>query len=89
MILPPTPLKYMSDQDKIFIEDESGRVEIVGKVISNENMVTGTVVGILGCETATGEFEVKQICFPEMGPQAPLPEKGIAHFASIYKTLDD
>jgi DNA polymerase delta subunit 2 len=84
MILPPTPLKYMSDQDKIFIEDESGRVEIVGKVISNENMVTGTVVGILGCETATGEFEAKQICFPEMGPQSPLPEKGKATLAFIY-----
>ncbi len=35
-------------------------------------MVTGIIIGVLGMETAAGDFEVVDYCLAEMAPQAPL-----------------
>lgn len=69
LVAPAIPLKYKSDQDTIAIEDESGRIELSGSILASEFWVTGMVVGLLGCETALGTFEVEDICFPGMPPQ--------------------
>ncbi|ORY90030.1 DNA polymerase alpha/epsilon subunit B-domain-containing protein [Syncephalastrum racemosum] len=69
LVAPAMPLKYKSDQDTIAIEDESGRIELSGSILANEFWVTGMVVGLLGCETALGTFEVEDVCFPGMPAQ--------------------
>ncbi|KIO30939.1 hypothetical protein M407DRAFT_42717, partial [Tulasnella calospora MUT 4182] len=59
---PPTA-KYFSDDDVIMMEDESGRVKLVGEVIAKAGLVTGIIVGALGMETPAGDFEVVDYCF--------------------------
>ena len=63
------------------LEDESGRVQLVGDIIRRsidektvesgwgDLLVTGVIMAALGIETSSGEFEVKDVCFagmPEM-----------------------
>lgn len=52
------------------LEDESGRIRLVGDVLNGKNLVTGVIIGALGAETAGGDFEVVDICFPGLAPQA-------------------
>ena len=51
------------------LEDESGRVRLVGQRIMEAGLVTGVILGALGMETANGDFEVVDICFAGMAPQ--------------------
>lgn len=53
------------------LEDESGRICLVGERLRNSRLVTGVIIGALGAETASGEFEVVDICYAELAPQAP------------------
>ena len=57
------------------LEDESGRVVLVGERLSAAGLVTGVIVGALGIETNGGEFEVVDVCFAGMAPQ---PSTGLA-----------
>lgn len=80
---PPTLPKYHSPDDMIMLEDESGRVQLVGNILQRtidasggtpsaggwENLlVTGVIMAALGHETASGEFEVMDYCFAGMAP---------------------
>lgn len=51
------------------LEDESGRIQLVGKRVMEERLVTGVIIAALGIETPTGEFEVVDICYAGMAPQ--------------------
>ncbi|KAG0184404.1 hypothetical protein DFQ28_011196 [Apophysomyces sp. BC1034] len=75
IIAPPVPAKYRGPNDKISLEDESGRVELVGLRLANESLVTGMVVSVMGKESDTGAFEVKDICVAGLPPQDPLRNK--------------
>ncbi|KAK0483380.1 DNA polymerase alpha/epsilon subunit B-domain-containing protein [Armillaria novae-zelandiae] len=66
---PPPPPKYCSPEDSILLEDESGRIKLVGERVKAAGLVTGVVVGALGVETPNGEFEVVDLCYPGMAPQ--------------------
>jgi DNA polymerase delta subunit 2 len=66
---PPPPVKFFSSEDGIMLEDESGRIMLVGDRVKDAKLVTGVIVGALGMETPTGEFEVIDLCYPEMAPQ--------------------
>jgi DNA polymerase delta subunit 2 len=63
----------VSDEDKLFVEDETGRVALVGdgSVLQVEKLVNGIVVAIRGRMQA-GDFEVKEYCFCGYPPQLPL-----------------
>jgi DNA polymerase delta subunit 2 len=52
------------------LEDESGRIKLIGSILGDMQLVTGVIVGILGAETISGDFEVADLCFPGMAPQA-------------------
>ncbi|KAL7004740.1 DNA polymerase delta small subunit Cdc1 [Cystobasidiomycetes sp. EMM_F5] len=67
---PPRP-KFLSDDDEVMLEDESGRVRLIGKIIEERKfpLVTGVIAAILGAETQSGDFEVVDICFAGMAPQ--------------------
>lgn len=59
------------------LEDESGRIRLVGDRVRKARLVTGVIIGALGAETANGDFEVVDICYPGMAPQ-PLLEPEVA-----------
>ncbi|KAF7301784.1 Glutamate decarboxylase [Mycena indigotica] len=65
---PPRPTFYSKD-DRIMLEDESGRLELVGDRIADARLVTGAIIAALGVETPNGEFEVVDICFAGLAPQ--------------------
>jgi len=58
------------------LEDESGRIKLVGDRVKNTGLVTGVIIGALGMETPNGEFEVIDICCAEMAPQPSAEVQG-------------
>jgi DNA polymerase delta subunit 2 len=56
------------------LEDESGRIRLVGERVLKALLVTGVIVGVLGVETPNGEFEVVDLCAPGLAPQTGLKE---------------
>lgn len=52
------------------LEDESGRVQLVGSPLSNEMLVTGCIIAVMGTENADGDFEVVDIKVPDLPPQS-------------------
>jgi DNA polymerase delta subunit OB-fold domain len=75
--MPPPRTKYVDENGNValMLEDESGRIEMAGSRIHTEGLVTGCIIGILGTETTGGQFDVVDICLPEMAPQVPRPVK--------------
>ncbi|KAJ7349473.1 DNA polymerase alpha/epsilon subunit B-domain-containing protein, partial [Mycena albidolilacea] len=74
-IPPPPPLaKFYSPDDNIMLEDESGRIQLVGERVVAARLVTGVIIAALGIETPTGEFEVVDVCYADMAPQPKLDE---------------
>ena len=67
---PPPPEKIHSQDDQVMLEDESGRIKLVGETLNDIQLVTGVIVGVLGVDTINGEFEVVDLCFAGMAPQA-------------------
>jgi DNA polymerase delta subunit 2 len=63
--------KYYSDDgsDAVNLEDESGRIRLVGDVLKSAVLVTGCIIAVLGSENVHGELEVIDIKFPDLPPQ--------------------
>lgn len=59
--------------DEIMLEDESGRLILVGDMIAETPFITGTVIGVLGMEADAGTFQVLDLCYPKALPQEPMP----------------
>lgn len=51
------------------LEDESGRIRLVGEEIAKAKLVSGVIIAALGMESSAGDFKVIDYCFAEMGPQ--------------------
>eukprot|EP00055_Hartaetosiga_balthica_P011964 m.56307 g.56307 ORF g.56307 m.56307 type:complete len:460 (-) comp7794_c0_seq2:140-1519(-) len=68
----PERSKYNSEEDLIVLEDQTGRVGLVGGGIDVGNLVTGVILGVLGKENIDGDFEVEDVCFLGLGPQKNL-----------------
>ncbi|OSD02849.1 hypothetical protein PYCCODRAFT_1410345 [Trametes coccinea BRFM310] len=69
---PPPREKFYSENDSVMLEDESGRICLVGDRIRSACLVTGVIMGALGIETHNGDFEVVDLCYPGMAPQPSL-----------------
>ncbi|KII88950.1 hypothetical protein PLICRDRAFT_159910 [Plicaturopsis crispa FD-325 SS-3] len=68
----PAPLKkFNSEEDSVMLEDESGRIRLVGERVHDARLVTGIIAGALGMETPSGDFEVVDICYAGLPPQLP------------------
>lgn len=69
---PPPREKYVSADggDLTMLEDESGRLRLIGQPLKNEMLVTGCIVAVMGTENANGDFEVVDLKFPELPVQA-------------------
>ncbi|KAH7930878.1 hypothetical protein BV22DRAFT_999682 [Leucogyrophana mollusca] len=67
---PPPRDKIFSDEDSIMLEDESGRIQLVGEKVTTARLVTGVIIAALGVETPNGEFEVIDLCTAGLAPFA-------------------
>jgi DNA polymerase delta subunit 2 len=74
---PPVREKYTSEEDRILLEDESGRIVLAGNRLKEELLTTGMIVGIFGQENRDGSFTVIDIAYPAaMNPQRALSTEG-------------
>lgn len=73
-VLPKAPSAYTGKGDLVvMIEDESGRAIINNDVFLSQNiLVTGCVVAVLGMEVQAGIFEIMDIVYPTISPQKPI-----------------
>ncbi|RDW68440.1 hypothetical protein BP5796_09097 [Coleophoma crateriformis] len=69
---PPPRQKYLSPegQDLVMLEDESGRLRLIGPPLADEMLVTGCIIAVMGTENANGDFEVVDIKVPDLPPQS-------------------
>lgn len=51
------------------LEDESGRIRLVGNFLKDVILVTGCIVAVMGTENINGELEVVDLKFPDLPPQ--------------------
>lgn len=51
------------------LEDDSGRIRLVGERLKRFILVTGCIMAVMGTENAAGEFEVIDLKFPDLAPQ--------------------
>ena len=52
------------------LEDESGRLRLVGTTLMSSSLVTGCIVAVMGTENADGEFEIIDLKVPDL-PRQP------------------
>ena len=51
------------------LEDDSGRIRLVGDVLKSIFVVTGCIIAVMGTENSNGEFEVLDIKYADLAPQ--------------------
>jgi DNA polymerase delta subunit 2 len=68
------------------LEDESGRIRLIGTPLSREMLVTGCIIAVMGTENADGEFEVVDIRVPDLPPQLERWHTSDASAANGVKT---
>ncbi|KAI0388892.1 DNA polymerase alpha/epsilon subunit B-domain-containing protein [Xylariaceae sp. FL0594] len=63
---------YYADDgsDAITLEDESGRIRLVGDFLKDVILVTGCIVAVMGTENVNGELEVIDLKFADLPPQS-------------------
>ncbi|KAI1365325.1 DNA polymerase alpha/epsilon subunit B-domain-containing protein [Xylaria arbuscula] len=63
--------KYYADDgsDAVTLEDESGRIRLVGNFLKDVILVTGCIVAVMGTENVDGQLEVIDLKFPDLPPQ--------------------
>ncbi|CAM1508378.1 Fc.00g052260.m01.CDS01 [Cosmosporella sp. VM-42] len=63
--------KYFSEDgsDQVMLEDDSGRIRLVGDLLKTYHLVTGCIIAVMGTENANGELEIIDIKFPDLAPQ--------------------
>ena len=69
---PPSRERYVNPhtgEDKVLIEDESGRLRLTGAVLKDHLLVTGVIVAVMGTENRDGEFEVVDLKIAGLAPQ--------------------
>ncbi|KAI8325201.1 hypothetical protein GQ54DRAFT_246234, partial [Martensiomyces pterosporus] len=84
-------VRYRGEGEEVHLEDESGRIHLVGKFVDQAMVASGVVAAVLGKETPSGEFEVIDMCFAGMAPQPPLPmvdEKYVALISGLNTTAE-
>jgi len=80
-------LSYCSDDDRVWLEDMSGRVALrSNNVLASAGVVTGLVCGIQGTMEA-GEFVATHLCWPSIRPAAPLPALAETKYVAILSGL--
>ncbi|KAK2766719.1 hypothetical protein FQN54_006033 [Arachnomyces sp. PD_36] len=70
---PPPHERYIdpstADSTRTMLEDESGRLRLIGSKLRSSLLVTGAIIAVLGTENADGDFEVIDIKVPDLPDQ--------------------
>ena len=68
---PPPRQKYLNadGSDYTVLEDDSGRLRLVGTQLEVNMLVTGCIIAVMGTENANGDFEVLDIKVPDLARQ--------------------
>jgi DNA polymerase delta subunit 2 len=63
--------KYISPNglDEVMLEDESGRIRLVGAPLETSMLATGCIIAAMGTETMNGEFEIIDLKLPDLARQ--------------------
>ncbi|BFZ53251.1 DNA polymerase delta small subunit Cdc1 [Savitreella phatthalungensis] len=77
------PGSWRDPRDQISLEDESGRIRLVGERLTREILCTGIVIGVLGSETSSGDFEVVDIVTAGSPPLRTLSAEPAGRIAMI------
>lgn len=77
-----------TEDDELVLEDESGRVQLLGESIDIGRLVTGVVLGVRGrmVDSKNG-FLVDQVYYPEFPPQHALPERSESEYVALVSGL--
>ncbi|CAF9924473.1 hypothetical protein IMSHALPRED_006207 [Imshaugia aleurites] len=69
---PPPREKYLSPtgQDQTMLEDESGRLRLIGTPLQISMLVTGCIIAVMGTENADGDFDIVDLKVPDL-PRQP------------------
>jgi DNA polymerase delta subunit 2 len=75
--------KYISSdgEDQTMLEDESGRIRLVGNPLKTSMLVTGCIVAVMGTENSDGEFEIIDMKVPDLPRQPQRWERDNAELA--------
>eukprot|EP00898_Chlorokybus_atmophyticus_P001836 jgi/Chlat1/2653/Chrsp178S02503 len=79
--------KFVKPDDALHLEDESGRMRLIGAAIDTQTLVSGIVIAVRGREKKGGDFEVSEVLLPELPPQPPLPSPGKDAYVAIVSGL--
>ncbi|EGC34635.1 hypothetical protein DICPUDRAFT_153145 [Dictyostelium purpureum] len=79
--LPDNRESFISEKDKLFFEDDTGRVKLIGEKGMVDSLVTGLNVAIRGRGLTDAEFEIQEVLFPGLPPQP--------HSRDLEKIKDD
>ncbi|CAM9509978.1 unnamed protein product [Chrysoparadoxa australica] len=63
---------FSHDKDSLLLEDDSGRVALVGAALDIHTMVAGVVLAVKGVVLPDGTFQVTDWCPPGIAPQAEV-----------------
>lgn len=61
------------------LEDESGRLRLVGSKLGVSMLVTGCIIAVMGTENANGDFDVIDLKYPELARQPQRWERDDAN----------
>ena len=65
---------FTQPSDVAVLEDEGGRVSLVGDHIDVGKCVTGVIAAVKGTVLESGDFQVSDMCYAGMAPQKPVPD---------------
>ncbi|KAJ2782799.1 DNA polymerase delta small subunit Cdc1 [Coemansia javaensis] len=83
------PERYRGvDGAEVHLEDESGRIRLVGAAVEAATLASGVVAAVLGCETPDGRFEVADVCFAGMPPQRARAASAADAFVALVAGLN-
>ncbi|KAM0721882.1 hypothetical protein Q7P37_002807 [Cladosporium fusiforme] len=87
---PPPRVKFLSPGggDQTMLEDESGRLRLVGATLEDFILVTGAIVSVLGTENADGDFEVLDLRVPDLPKQPERWEREDEQAAASGKKIE-
>ena len=83
---------YTAEDDHIILEDASGRINIrAGDALKPDELITGTIMALLGCSDNQGYFCVQDKCLagipfePELPPSVEIKNRGLFNDELLQK----
>lgn len=58
LVLPVVRNDYCSEDDQLFLEDDTSRIRLIGNNVNIKDAVTGVVCAVLGLQDESSSFKV-------------------------------